>query len=29
MWVDASEEAYAEFAMSDEYQVVYGISSTP
>jgi class III poly(R)-hydroxyalkanoic acid synthase PhaE subunit len=24
MWVDASEEAYAEFAMSDEYQVVYG-----
>jgi len=24
MWVDASEEAYAKFAMSDEYQVVYG-----
>ena len=24
MWVDASEEAYADFAMSDEYQVVYG-----
>ena len=24
MWVDASEEAYAGFAMSDEYQVVYG-----
>lgn len=24
MWVDASEEAYAQFAMSDEYQVVYG-----
>jgi len=24
MWVDASEEAYARFAMSDEYQVVYG-----
>ena len=24
MWVDGSEEAYAEFAMSDEYQVVYG-----
>jgi class III poly(R)-hydroxyalkanoic acid synthase PhaE subunit len=24
MWVDASEEVYAEFAMSDEYQVVYG-----
>lgn len=24
MWVDASEEAYAAFAMSDEYQVVYG-----
>lgn len=24
MWVDASEEAYGEFAMSDEYQVVYG-----
>ncbi len=24
LWVDASEEAYAEFAMSDEYQVVYG-----
>jgi class III poly(R)-hydroxyalkanoic acid synthase PhaE subunit len=24
MWVDASEEAYAVFAMSDEYQVVYG-----
>jgi class III poly(R)-hydroxyalkanoic acid synthase PhaE subunit len=23
MWVDASEEAYADFAMSDEYQVVY------
>jgi class III poly(R)-hydroxyalkanoic acid synthase PhaE subunit len=23
MWVDASEEVYAEFAMSDEYQVVY------
>jgi class III poly(R)-hydroxyalkanoic acid synthase PhaE subunit len=23
MWVDASEEAYAGFAMSDEYQVVY------
>lgn len=23
MWVDASEEAYARFAMSDEYQVVY------
>jgi polyhydroxyalkanoate synthase subunit PhaE len=24
MWVDASEEVYGEFAMSDEYQVVYG-----
>lgn len=24
MWIDASEEAYASFAMSDEYQVVYG-----
>jgi class III poly(R)-hydroxyalkanoic acid synthase PhaE subunit len=24
MWVDASEAAYADFAMSDEYQVVYG-----
>lgn len=24
MWVDASEEAYGEFVMSDEYQVVYG-----
>ena len=24
MWIDASEEAYADFAMSDEYQVVYG-----
>jgi predicted flap endonuclease-1-like 5' DNA nuclease len=24
MWVDASEDAYADFAMSDEYQVVYG-----
>lgn len=24
MWVDASEAVYAEFAMSDEYQVVYG-----
>ncbi|MCB1775368.1 MAG: class III poly(R)-hydroxyalkanoic acid synthase subunit PhaE [Gammaproteobacteria bacterium] len=24
MWVDASEDAYAKFAMSDEYQVVYG-----
>ncbi len=24
MWVDASEEAYGDFAMSDEYQVVYG-----
>jgi predicted flap endonuclease-1-like 5' DNA nuclease len=24
MWVDASEAAYGEFAMSDEYQVVYG-----
>jgi class III poly(R)-hydroxyalkanoic acid synthase PhaE subunit len=24
MWVDASEEAYARFAMGDEYQVVYG-----
>jgi predicted flap endonuclease-1-like 5' DNA nuclease len=24
MWVDASEDAYAGFAMSDEYQVVYG-----
>ena len=24
MWVDASEHAYADFAMSDEYQVVYG-----
>jgi class III poly(R)-hydroxyalkanoic acid synthase PhaE subunit len=24
MWVDGSEEAYAKFAMSDEYQVVYG-----
>lgn len=24
MWVEASEEAYAGFAMSDEYQVVYG-----
>ena len=24
MWIDASEEAYAVFAMSDEYQVVYG-----
>ncbi len=24
MWVDGSEEAYADFAMSDEYQVVYG-----
>ncbi|MDJ0739590.1 MAG: class III poly(R)-hydroxyalkanoic acid synthase subunit PhaE [Gammaproteobacteria bacterium] len=24
MWVDASETAYADFAMSDEYQVVYG-----
>ena len=24
MWVDASEEAYADFATSDEYQVVYG-----
>lgn len=24
MWVDASEDAYGKFAMSDEYQVVYG-----
>lgn len=24
MWIDASEDAYADFAMSDEYQVVYG-----
>ena len=24
MWVDASEEAYGDFATSDEYQVVYG-----
>lgn len=24
LWVDVSEEAYARFAMSDEYQVVYG-----
>jgi class III poly(R)-hydroxyalkanoic acid synthase PhaE subunit len=24
MWIDASEDAYARFAMSDEYQVVYG-----
>lgn len=24
MWVDASEEVYGEFAMGDEYQVVYG-----
>jgi class III poly(R)-hydroxyalkanoic acid synthase PhaE subunit len=24
MWVDASEQVYAKFAMSDEYQVVYG-----
>jgi class III poly(R)-hydroxyalkanoic acid synthase PhaE subunit len=24
MWVDSSESIYAEFAMSDEYQVVYG-----
>lgn len=24
MWVDASEDAYGEFAMSDEYQMVYG-----
>ena len=24
MWIDASEDAYAEFAMGDEYQVVYG-----
>lgn len=24
MWVAASEKAYAEFALSDEYQVVYG-----
>ncbi len=24
MWVDVSEEVYGEFAMSDEYQVVYG-----
>jgi class III poly(R)-hydroxyalkanoic acid synthase PhaE subunit len=24
MWVDASEDVYGEFAMSDEYQVVYG-----
>jgi class III poly(R)-hydroxyalkanoic acid synthase PhaE subunit len=24
LWVDVSEEIYSEFAMSDEYQVVYG-----
>jgi class III poly(R)-hydroxyalkanoic acid synthase PhaE subunit len=24
MWVDASEDVYGEFAMSDEYQIVYG-----